>query len=430
MFSCLNYGNHNKVVPDRDSPEQQPYFDLYQFPHDPIPEKPFEGKTLNKTAIISIAGMGSDIPTMCKKLRGFNVYYHNLNYNTGGLFKDFGALRKDSNGLDKTSPNYSLVSHERMYLLMNLMKKYLLKYNIDNVVVIGFSHGSLLVHGAFLKLQMDMDSQLQENIKTKLKIYTIGSPRYLPQGLIPRTEITNSILPPLQPLQPLQPTPPTLLNFYHVKDPFVTLLNKIKIIPGSKVPDLNLLRNIKPNFIKECPIEYSNNNQQDPEHYYDSTNALVFVNRCNYMPDHITDIYDDMLPNYFMPLWYKKVKEFIMNNAKLYHASGYILYPIMDFYTRYFLATPKTMRKPNRDVVFITLDSTHGGGAKAAKAAKADKAAKASKVTKTSKVPHIQYQDKVYPVKKDAVGKFITVGKNKTYLTTIKGKYRIKKDTQ
>ena len=94
---------------------------------------------------------------------------------------------------------------------------------------------------------MDM-SVTYEQLANKLYIFTIGSPRYLPAGLIPSETV---------------PQPPKLLNVYYFDDPVV---NSLKFVPTFI-------------FAKRIPQNLS----LYKEPYYDPINAIYIVNETNAM---------------------------------------------------------------------------------------------------------------------------------------------------
>jgi hypothetical protein len=114
--------------------------------------------------------------------------------------------------------------HDRVQRLINLIFD-LLNDNI-NLVLIGISHGSLLIHQAILFLKQSFIDFVKYNIF----IYTIGSPRYLPKDLLGSSES------------------PRVINFYHEKDEFNKILKSAFDfgVKSLRVPDLsNIVNNYK-----------------------------------------------------------------------------------------------------------------------------------------------------------------------------------------
>jgi hypothetical protein len=75
--------------------------------------------------------------------------------------------------------------------MCNLIIFYLLHTNF-NVIIIGNSHGALIIHGAIIKLKTIMNENLQKELKSnRIYIITNGSPRYLPKKLLANEQIYN-----------------------------------------------------------------------------------------------------------------------------------------------------------------------------------------------------------------------------------------------
>jgi hypothetical protein len=203
------------------------------------------------TAFVIIFGVGSKGRDLCIKVE--TNYYEEVSYNSQGGLRDVFEAQQNAKDLAKSGNIHIIKQHtrERMKKLTESIKKYLIHPDIRKVVVIGCSHGSLLVHGAFLRVQMDMQVTY-DLIATKLYIFTIGSPRYLPADLIP--SIAGSPL-------------PKLLNVYYNEDPTVNALNYIpKFIFDKRIPK-NLDR---PRYDKDTAIYIVN-----------ETNAMVCLAHTN-----------------------------------------------------------------------------------------------------------------------------------------------------
>lgn len=102
------------------------------------------------------------------------------------LLKDMGKLAK----AEEEEKAIMLTRQTRFLKLVELIEEKLSSEN--QVILVGISHGSLLLHAAILRLQIKLDNLLLLN---KLTFYTIGSPRYPQPWLLSK-----------------------LINFYHEKD--------------------------------------------------------------------------------------------------------------------------------------------------------------------------------------------------------------------
>ena len=381
MFSCLGYPNQIRVTPVTTNTTTT----YSQLPN--IPQITYTG--LNNTAIIRIEGMGTNTPYCSKTMKTKdNVHFVNVSYASRGFTTDLRHLKRHVIKLGSgtfTMSDEGRRSQEKIYKLINTIKKHLIDGSIQTVIVVGISHGSLLVHAALLKLQMDMDL---DAVLVKLHIYTIGSPRYLPKGLLAEDQ---------------------LLNFYHVRDKMIRL---VKLLPfgGFQVPDLKgmeeqmtslgLRSTTLTNTALHSSTPYSS--QDDPKyHLYDAGKAIVYVNRDNFIPDALSSVSIKYPERYYFPNFEKNVGGVF--DFDLFHGTPFILYPIMDFSTMYTLS-----EFPEHTLLDLApCNEKQGGGG--------------------SKSHDIKYQNKVYKIRKDKVGKYIVVKKTKTYLSEIRGKYRYNK---
>lgn len=144
-------------------------------------------KITNKNLVyIIILGFGNKTKPFSKFNKDEKQIIEFVEYGTEGNIKNIRALFKD---IGKIKQEEILIEKPRLTNLFELLKFYLLFTNL-NIVVIGFSHGSLIIHGAILKLKMIIDNILQERLNS-INIITIGSPRYLPKELLLNNQIYN-----------------------------------------------------------------------------------------------------------------------------------------------------------------------------------------------------------------------------------------------
>jgi len=137
---------------------------------------------------IVILGIGSNTKSYSKFNREEKSIIELVEYGTEGNIKDVKALFSDVKQLKKGN---ELVEKQRLTNLFELLKFYLLSTNL-NINVIGFSHGSLIIHGAILKLKMIIDDKLEKRLNSNsITIITVGSPRYLPKELLRENKIYN-----------------------------------------------------------------------------------------------------------------------------------------------------------------------------------------------------------------------------------------------
>ena len=167
---------------------------------------------LRDTVVIKMLGIGSQESYLCKFIPEQNVRFINQPYYSEGIFKDIKQLFKQAKSIRGEQPT-SLEQHERIYSLMSTLREYLLNPDFTSIYLAAVSHASIISHIALVKLMTNPD--LYPLIKQKLHIYTIGSPRYLPAGLLDKHR---------------------LLNFYHTKDPYLPILNFFKCFKTPTIP--------------------------------------------------------------------------------------------------------------------------------------------------------------------------------------------------
>lgn len=71
------------------------------------------------------------------------------------------------------------------------------------------SHGSILLHSALVRLQIDPDAET--NWWKKIVVFTIGSPKYIPKNILPFSPNNT----------------PNVFNFFHVNDPYLKVFASI-----------------------------------------------------------------------------------------------------------------------------------------------------------------------------------------------------------
>jgi len=155
-------------------------------------------RELKETVIIKMQGVSNREPFFCKQIFEKDVRFINQPYNTKGIFNDIKQLFSNVK-------NFPFNDHERIYLLMSTLKYYLQMKRFTTIYLIPVSHASVVAHAAVLKLKTD--PKLFSLIAEKLRIFTVGSPKYIPYGFLEKGR---------------------LLNFYHIKDPYLPLLRLFK----------------------------------------------------------------------------------------------------------------------------------------------------------------------------------------------------------
>jgi hypothetical protein len=92
-----------------------------------------------------------------------------------------------------------------------------MKFTKCKIVVIGVSHGSLIVHSAILKIKAIYEpvEQLINIFTDRIIVLTLGSPKYLPKTLLNNKNIRDEI----------RMIYGNVYNFYNIKDKIYGILN-------------------------------------------------------------------------------------------------------------------------------------------------------------------------------------------------------------
>lgn len=318
----------------------------------PGSEKPKEERKTNNTTFIIVRGTGDREPEYCVEDYVYNNKYIFLKYDIGnksGIFGDFVNAKKNVSALTKFNGRNinALKSLEdtmakklrlfkiketikqelaNIYIIINNIKKdspiepddyrtYCSdikkeneKINKKKIVVIGVSHGSLLVHAALIKLSYQLTSEEKQKYAKHLHIWTIGSPQYIPKDLLVNLGFSA-------------PPDQQILNFYHVYDPYLPILSSIKWLMKIRIPDVKYLTTIS-----GITNNWEVSHMPPKEYIYYTHSGLVLVNATSRPQGFETNV-----EKYFVP----HMKSF----SKLtYHASMFILYPVLPFKECYVLA--------------------------------------------------------------------------------------------
>jgi hypothetical protein len=178
-----------------------------------------------ESVYINIWGIGSKHTNSSE----FDTYsYYNqisevISYNRKNYISDYRSVIGDAEKLEKGE---YLTETSRLISMCNLIIFYLLHTNLK-VIIIGYSHGALIIHGAILKLKMILNDELQEQLNSnRIYIITNGSPRYLPKKLLKKEQI---------------------YNIYNINDSTLKYCDK-RLFPYFKLPDFKT----KGNYINAC----------------------------------------------------------------------------------------------------------------------------------------------------------------------------------
>ena len=147
---------------------------------------------LNKrnAVYLLINGAGSNNKDVSKYEIINNNIVEVINYNSS-IFNCINDINQCNKDATKINEGEKLDENKRFSRMYNLIKFYLLYTNLE-IIIIGFSHGSLIIHGAINKLKMNLNENLQTELNSnRIYIITNGSPRYLPKELLEKKQIYN-----------------------------------------------------------------------------------------------------------------------------------------------------------------------------------------------------------------------------------------------
>ena len=379
-----------------------------------------------KIAFIQCEGMGVNENDACFSRLGGNHVYHYFNYKSKGLLSDAYTLLKDMANL---SENKGLTNRkDRLLALVKVIKHYMTlkdqqdKCFFDRVVLIGVSHGSLIMHGAIELLKMDINIT-KEMWDNRLHFFTIGSPRH----------------PHAYTLSPYEKDgKPLFYNFYHHND---TVLNKpiykaVMKLSHPRNPFLKRKNQIYPYQFQE----YKPNgfgpliNGSSPQILFVYDNVMrVLIHKCDLA--FVTPVieYEDILnhvsaslvyPAFFKKEHLQKMHTYIQNEPSTYPGPdpkskliNFINNP--DFQTKYLYghiyyvyvcSIWETVLDKNRSTDCLPLSFSSGGGRQHGNG-------NGEVMIRSSK--------KTYKVRVDKTNKkkYIMSNKQRVYLADIKGKY-------
>lgn len=383
MFQCFGY-------PDRSST-------VVPFPS-PTPTSSEALSTLmninTPRVYIHIEGMGTNDPSLCRSYTSSNKdvsIFEYISYGSKSIFLDLASAIENIRRVAHEIPpsNKMLLGRKRLHELENRLVYYLTKTKDINIVVVGISHGSIIVHSAILKLKMHLDSTIQDNLNKRVTIVTLGSPRYLPVKLLSSGKI---------------------YNFYNIEDPLVFKLSSLPYVKVPSLDSINIDKDINPAIEKSTNAPENYNKDELPKYYYNKNKGIVLVRNI----EAFVDVYYPEF-NYG-----KKPEDTFKEYSDIakYHCCPFNFIPLMDvsivaMLMSYFRdkdedkalkAKGSYITDCNNPPLPLPKPLPEGG----------------AKSTKT----HILYRPNKRQYKvKDSHGKYITIQKQKAYLKDIRGKF-------
>ena len=327
------------------------------------------------TATIMIGGVGTSVEYCFTKTVN-ETMYRLIDYSSKGLVRDVINAKDD---LAHLHENKQLSNNRtRLFKLTQAIKDCLTSdKNYERVVVIGVSHGSLLVHGAILRLKMDLTIPTEKF--DILHVVTLGSPRYLPKGL------TNHVY-----------------NFYNMSDTIINLLRRCRnLIDYIEVPnqpsktakwidlDTTLDATVKQTSGEQTFTTSKKLNKTISKYYSITENHCTFVENEEFYCFGIYNIFN----------------KFITDNVTAvswHHSVSFNLFPLLRYDAMYFSAT--STERFDGDTTFNKCEAVTVGGHK----------------------NQVKFMTRTHNVKRNKANNanYILVDKQKIYLSSIRGKYR------
>jgi len=234
---------------------------------------------------IYIGGVSSSDPDYTKEYKnGAKSYvFESVSYNSSKrpdyVIDDILTGRSDAQQLLRGIPPNPTTQRKatRLNNLVNIISFYM-RFTSRKIVVIGVSHGSLIVHAAILKIKAIYKpyEDLIQIFNNRIIVLTLGSPKYLPITLL--TRITSNDI-----------NFGNVYNFYNTKDAIYSVLNEIRKIGLNSLSYLKFpalekeLKNVidYTEIDKQLSIDESPSNM--PKYKYDITKHLIFVKNTEYL---------------------------------------------------------------------------------------------------------------------------------------------------
>ena len=375
MFKLFNF-NKNKVANS----------DKHTIISDEIAMYPTPSRS-KKRIFICLNGVGDSSEETCYKLYPETTFAQlRYRYPKQNIVHDVLSAYKSLASLTGVSITPKLQNRIRIYRLKNVIKAYLENDDYEYVCLCGVSHGALLFHEAFLKLQMD--DTINASHYCKLSIATLGSPRYLPSTLIPRNPNSMDFIKNFN-----------VINIYHISDPFINMIRKISNMTELiKVPPLpsdncHFIKSKEPDFdVTEAEYNY----------HYNRSTGIMFVN--SKKPEFKDEIHSD-------------------SQLQRYHVSTYNMYPFINQKTRYCLFNIMNFKVEETDPIYCKVQPlddlvpTVGG-------MNQNKYKNENKNNQNKHYLILCKTKKKYVVRENKQGRFITIKGNAVALATLRGTYR------
>ena len=111
---------------------------------------------------------------------------------SNSLFNTFSTIARSIVMQNSDIFTGDIINPQQIIMPNNLQNFQVILNTNLNIIIIGNSHGSLIIHGAILKLKMIINDKLQNELNSdRITIITNGSPYYLPKILLKNNNIYN-----------------------------------------------------------------------------------------------------------------------------------------------------------------------------------------------------------------------------------------------
>jgi len=190
-----------------------------------------------KTHFLVLEGVGVNKEEVCVKspkvLHTLGTFKY-INYGSIFILKDIWNLFKDMKSI---ATGTALRRPSRLTHVVNVIQQSLIS-DTDLVVLIGCSHGSIIMHAAILRLKIELSDY---SLLRKLRFITLGSPQFPNPYLLRQFEMEGRR---------------HLINYYHENDKHLQLLT---ILPGKARNPLTRQDGIVPYVLSDYGSLFSYN---------------------------------------------------------------------------------------------------------------------------------------------------------------------------
>ena len=256
---------------------------------------------------IYIGGVSSSDPDFTKQYKSVDKDYifESVSYNSSKLpnyvLDDIITGRGDTQVIsDGDIPEPT--SERKILRLNNLVNIiiFYMRYTTRKIIIMGISHGSVIVHTAILKIKglYEPVNDLMKIFKERIIILTLGSPKYLPKTLLTSNPSVVK--------DDEEMNVGNVYNFYNAKDQIYLILNSIRklginTLTYLKFPALSIeSKSAHFTNISEAGKYISGTQQKFPKYKFDRTEHIFIVKNTEnlkYTMDNDTSLIQNLCIN-------------------------------------------------------------------------------------------------------------------------------------